>query len=146
MSIGSDNLRPTVRPAVLLAEDDPDQSDMLRETLEDEGYSVDTALTGDAAWRKLLDHNYDMVILDVRMPGRDGDSILKQYRQQPGKASVPVVLVSAFATETDLLRYRANGASASFAKPFNVNELLKTLAALWKKRGRSGRFAPIPQA
>jgi DNA-binding response OmpR family regulator len=141
----SSRLRTASQPTVLLAEDDPDQSDSLRETLEDEGYAVETAFSGDTALQKLLARKYDVVILDVRMPGLDGATVLRQLRQCPEKAGLPVVLVSAFASEADMQRYRAQGANASFAKPFDVKELLVTIATLRAGKRRSGRFTALPR-
>lgn len=111
-------------PNILIAEDDPDQSDMLRDVLEQEGYGVETAFNGDTAYAKLLDHDYDLVILDNRMPGFNGGTILKAYRARNTIPRIPIIVVSAFATETDMRRYREDGADASLAKPYEMHELL----------------------
>ena len=121
---------PETKPTILLAEDDPDQSDMLKETLEDEGYAVDTAFSGEAAFHKLLHHDYQLAIMDVRMPGMSGLDVLKQLRLRENGHHLPVVMVSAFATAADLKRYRAQGADAVFAKPYNLDQLLQTIAEL----------------
>src|SRR3569623_180185 len=94
------------KPVILLVEDDPDQSDMLREALEDEGYRVETAFSGDVALRKLFQHEYALVLLDIRMPGLDGVTVLKRYRKEKIGNHAPVIVVSAFATDADLITYR----------------------------------------
>jgi DNA-binding response OmpR family regulator len=128
------NTKPLYSPhdkrSILLAEDDPDQSDMLRDVLQDEGYAVDTAFSGDVAYRKLLNHQYHLVILDIRMPGLNGGTVLKALRLKKSKAEAPVIVVSAFATEEDMARYRADGANAAIAKPYEMNELLQLVAQL----------------
>lgn len=116
------------QPMILLAEDDPDQSEMLAEALRDEGYLVDAAFSGDTANQKLQHHQYDLIILDIRMPGMDGEAVLKQLRTREITAKVPVFVVSAFATETDMRRYAASGATGSFAKPYELDELLAHIA------------------
>jgi DNA-binding response OmpR family regulator len=118
------------RPHVLLVEDDPDQSDMLREALEDEGYHVDTAFSGDVAIRKLLSHDYVLVLLDIRMPGLDGVSVLRRYRSEKQGAQAPIIVVSAFATDADVAMYIQAGANAGIAKPYDLKHLLTTIANL----------------
>jgi CheY-like chemotaxis protein len=125
-----DPLTRSIRPTVLLAEDDPDQSEMLSDTLEEEGYTVDSAFSGDAAHNKLLHNQYDLVILDIRMPGMDGATVLRHFRknEQPSGKHIPVIVVSAFATRQDVERYKQYGADASFAKPYDMNELISAIA------------------
>ena len=120
-------------PKILIVEDDPDQSDMLKDTLEHEGYGADTAFNGDMAYAKLLEREYDLVILDIRMPGLNGASVLRAYRARGKARHVPIVLVSAFATEEDMRSYREDGADASLAKPYEMQELLDLIAQLVPK-------------
>lgn len=126
-------LNPNTQQIALIAEDDPDQSDMLRDTLQDEGFIVETAFSGDVAYQKLVDHNYDIVILDIRMPGLNGGTVLKALRLKKSKTELPVIVVSAFATESDVVRYRADGANAVLAKPYEISELLTLIAGLVKE-------------
>lgn len=130
-------LEQNTRRVALIAEDDPDQSDMLRDTLQDEGFTVDTAFSGDVAYQKLLNHKYDLVILDIRMPGLNGGTVLKALRLKKSKAELPVIILSAFATETDMTRYRADGANAALAKPYEINELLSVIACLVPREAQS---------
>ena len=125
-----DPLTRSANPTVLLAEDDPDQSEMLSDILQHEGYAVDAAYSGDVAYRKLLHNSYDLIIFDIRMPGMDGGMVLRQYRKQETQSRVPIVVVSAFATDADIQRYKAYGADASFSKPYEIDELLATLTVL----------------
>ena len=121
---------------ILLAEDDPDQSDMLRDALQDEGYEVHTAFSGDMAFSKLTDHSYDLVLLDIRMPGLNGGTVLKALRLKKTKLEAPVIILSAFATEADMKRYRADGANAAISKPYDMNELLQLVAQLIPARAK----------
>jgi len=124
MKSTAQTLNQDTQRVALIAEDDPDQSDMLRETLQDEGYRVDAAFSGDVAYQKLLNHSYDLVILDIRMPGLNGGTVLKALRLKKDKTQLPVIVVSAFATESDMQRYRADGANACLSKPYEIDELL----------------------
>lgn len=121
-------------PIILLAEDDPDQSDMLKDTLQDEGYVVETAFSGDVAYQKLLDYTYALIILDIRMPGLNGGTVLKALRLKKSKSEAPVIIVSAFATEADMERYRVDGANASLSKPYDIEELLALVASFIPSR------------
>lgn len=134
-----DPLVRSLKPMVLLAEDDPDQSEMLSEILQREGYVVDTAYSGDAALHKLLNNPYDLIVLDIRMPGMDGGTVLRQFRKHETSGHVPVIVVSAFATEADVARYKTYGADASFSKPYEIDELLAAVAALVPSAKEHGR-------
>ena len=110
---------------ILLAEDDPDQSDMLRESLEEEGYAVETAFSGNVALRRLGDRRYAAAIMDVRMPGIHGSTILSVFKALDLKT--PVIMVSAFITPEDMEKYKRDGAAASFSKPLDVPRLMRFL-------------------
>ena len=125
-----DPLVRSLKPAVLLAEDDPDQSEMLCDILQDEGYAVDAAYSGDTAFHKLTNNRYDLIVLDIRMPGMDGSTVLRQFRKHETNGHIPVIVVSAFATEADIQRYKAYGADASFSKPYDIDELLAAVESL----------------
>jgi two-component system copper resistance phosphate regulon response regulator CusR len=129
----SESLDTKAHPSVLLAEDDPDQSDMLRDALLDAGYRVDCAFSGDVAYRKLMEHEYNLVLMDVRMPGLNGGTVLKAFRQHKPDLHTPVIIVSAFATGPEMARYKKDGADASFSKPYAVDELLATITVLLQK-------------
>ena len=125
-----DPLAHTPHPHVLLAEDDPDQSEMLKDVLESEGYEVDTAFSGDAAWHKLNSRVYNLVLLDVRMPGLNGSEVLRLYRKAEKGTHTPVVIVSAFATEAQAREYSRDGADRIYSKPYEIEELLKGIREL----------------
>src|ERR1017187_3723377 len=78
---------PPNRLTVLVAEDDPDQSDALRDVLEYEGYVVRTEFSGDGALRQLNTGNFHAAIMDARMPGMHGGDVLKACKNQIGRAS-----------------------------------------------------------
>jgi DNA-binding response OmpR family regulator len=130
-------LNTNIQRVALIAEDDPDQSDMLRDALQDEGFTVETAFSGDVAYDKLLNHKYDLVILDIRMPGLSGSTVLKALRLKKTKEELPVLVMSAFATEADMTRYHEAGANAALAKPYEINELLKVIERLVPKGAAS---------
>jgi len=127
------------RPTVLLAEDDPDQSEMLTEMLEGEGYAVDAARTGISALKMLGENVYELIILDIRMPGMDGGVVLRKFRELETIGRTPVIVVSAFATENECEHYKALGADACFSKPYDSSDLFAAIAAFVPANTTLGR-------
>ncbi len=128
MNTNESQLDPSGKAVILVAEDDPDQSDMLRDRLESEGYAVETAFSGDVALRRLSERKYAAAIMDARMPGQHGGTVLKVCNIM--KKCTPIIMVSAFATPADMDKYRRDGAVASFSKPLNVPKVLQFLRAV----------------
>ena len=113
----------TVR-RVLVADDDPDMLTILRVNLEAEGYSVEEAHDGEAAWDKARDLRPDMVVLDVMMPRIDGINVLTRMRNDPGTCDIPIVLLTAKSTDEDIWEGWRAGADYYLTKPFQLDELL----------------------
>jgi len=125
---------------ILIAEDSPDQRQFLAESLIDEGYLVDTAVNGEVASKKLENNYYDLAVMDVRMPRKSGLAVLEELRKR--KPAMPVILVSAFASNDDIERFKASGASAAMSKPFGFTELLKLIASFIKPGEECDRVIP----
>ena len=119
----------TVR-RVLVADDDPDMVTILRVNLEAEGYSVDEAHDGEAAWDMARDLRPDMVVLDVMMPRIDGIDVLTRMRTDPGTCDIPIVLLTAKATDEDIWEGWRAGADYYLTKPFQLDELLRFIEYL----------------
>ena len=119
---------------ILVAEDDPDQSDSLREVLENEGYGVETVFSGDVALQRLSSHNFAVAIMDARMPGLNGGTVLKVCRLKIPPLCTPIIMVSAFASPRDLDQYKKDGAIAGFTKPLDVPKLIELVRNLTTTR------------
>ena len=119
----------TVR-RVLVADDDPDMLTILRVNLEAEGYSVEEAHDGEAAWDKARDLRPDMVVLDVMMPRIDGINVLTRMRNDPGTCDIPIVLLTAKATDEEIWEGWRAGADYYLTKPFQLDELLRFIEYL----------------
>ncbi|MBI5094578.1 MAG: response regulator transcription factor [Candidatus Hydrogenedentes bacterium] len=127
---------------VLLVEDEKQIAGFVRKGLEEQGFGVDWTADGDKAYQLATSQQYDAIVLDIMLPGRDGLSILKNLRQQ--RNPVPVILVTA-RTELDERVEGLNlGADDYLTKPFYVEELIARLHALIR-RG-SGERLSILQA
>ena len=120
---------------VLVVEDDPDLSEILRDGLVEEGYAVDLSTDGeDGLWRATT-VEYDVALLDVMLPDMTGFDILREMRRR-GSASPVLFLTARDATE-DRVRGLDLGADDYLVKPFEWDELLARLRALVRRGGVS---------
>ncbi len=116
---------------LLVVEDDRKLSRALRRGLEQEGYEVDIADNGDTALELATEHEYDAVVLDVMLPGRDGFAVCRALRES--ERWVPVIMLTARADVTDRIRGLDEGADDYLVKPFDFGELLARLRALIRR-------------
>ena len=112
---------------ILVAEDDPALRELVRETLGMLGYEVIEAVDGEEALRKVRESPPDLVLLDIQMPKLDGQGVLKQIRQDPKLAHLPVVALTGFAMRGDKEKGLATGFDNYLAKPVAGKELKKLL-------------------
>ena len=116
---------------VLLVEDYKPLVRSLRQGLEEEGFAVDIAMDGEEAGHKATTTNYDVIILDIMLPKRDGLTLLKEWRQQGLKSQV--LLLTARGALEDKVRGLDHGADDYLTKPFELQELLARLRALIRR-------------
>ncbi len=122
------------RGSVLVAEDEAQARESLRALLEDEGYEVLTAADGEETLRLLAERTFDAVLLDIRLPGKDGLDVLRQLQAQP---SPPVVLVmTAYGSSAVAIEAMALGAFDYLIKPVHFDELRIQLARAVENRRR----------
>ena len=113
---------------ILLVEDEPVLSETLAAILSHQHYTVDAVFDGTQALQKALTGIYDVLILDINLPGLDGLSVLRQLRA--AQQEVPVLLLSAKGEVADIIQGLDAGANDYLAKPFNIEELLARLRAM----------------
>lgn len=114
---------------VLIVEDDPRIASFLDKGLRAEGYAVTLAESADAADVALQDPDgYDLVLLDLGLPGRDGESVLRRLRSSG--SSLPVIVLTARAEVDDRVRGLDAGANDYVTKPFAFEELLARMRAV----------------
>jgi len=128
------------RPRVLVADDDPSMRLLLRRTIEIANCQVVLADGGDAALAEAQRAPFDLVILDVMMPGLDGLEVCRRLR---ASSAVPILLLTALTTEEDIIRGLDAGADDYLAKPFSVGELLARVRACLR-RARLNAEPPSP--
>lgn len=107
-----------------MADDDPDILHLLTLNLQAEGYEVVQAMNGDEAWTLARNAVPDLIVLDVMMPERDGLDVLACLKANPRTKDIPVVLLTAKATDAEVWEGWRAGADYYITKPFILDELL----------------------
>lgn len=111
---------------ILIIEDDPVIAEVERDYLQASGYAADIAANGDEGLRLALSESYDLLVLDLMLPGVDGYEICKQVREVK---EIPILMVSAKKEDIDKIRGLGLGADDYVSKPFSVGELMARIKA-----------------
>ncbi len=129
---------------ILLVEDEMKVARFIRRGLETEGYAVDVASDGSTGEQKALNGQYDLLILDVLLPRKNGFEILSTIRQDGFKS--PVLMLTARSATEDIIRGLDKGADDYLTKPFSFDELLARVRSLLRRGQQSKtvlRFSDI---
>ncbi len=124
---------------LLLVEDDPMLGDAVQRVLQQESFAVDWVRDGEEAELALAALAYDLVLLDLGLPGKNGLDILRDLRRN--KISMPVIILTARDAVNDRIAGLDSGADDYLVKPFDPDELAARIRALLRRR--DGRVEPI---
>lgn len=116
---------------ILVIEDDPAITNLIRTTLDTQDYQYHTARTGSAGLMDAVAYNSDVIILDLGLPDMDGVEIIRKIR---GWSTVPIIVVSARSEDSDKVEALDAGADDYLTKPFSIDELLARLRAALRRR------------
>jgi DNA-binding response OmpR family regulator len=114
------------RPRILVVDDESSIRDLLSKTLALAEYDVDTASDGRSALEQLRLYAYDLLIADLKMPGIDGLSVIREAKRL--KSDLPVIIITGYSTETAAIEAVNLGVSGYLTKPFRVPQVLAAAA------------------
>jgi two-component system response regulator PilR (NtrC family) len=112
-------------PAILVVDDELSMREFLKILLEKEGYEVSTAAEASSALDLIAGHTFDLVISDIKMPGMGGLSLLEKIKEI--NSSLPVIMITAFASPDNAVIAMRSGAFDYITKPFKVDEIVKII-------------------
>lgn len=123
---------------ILMVEDEPRVADFVRRGLRAEGWIIDHAPNAEDALIRIRDDAYDIVLLDVMLPGMSGEELCRQLRSS--RNDVPILMLSALGSTEDRVSGLRNGADDYLPKPFDFDELIARIESLHRRK--TGALAP----
>jgi DNA-binding NtrC family response regulator len=127
------NGNPGLAGAVLIIDDEAEIRESLQTLLELEGFAVETAATGEAGLQRIGEHPFDLILLDLTLPGRNGMEILAEIRAH--ETGLPVIMITAFGTVENAVHAMQGGAVNFVQKPWDNEKLLADVRAAvgWRR-------------
>ena len=116
---------------ILVVEDNKDLAQLLELHLRDLSYEVDLAFDGDDGWTQITSQSYDLIILDLMLPGIDGLEICRRIRSRP--TYMPILMLTSKSTELDRVLGLEIGADDYVTKPFSIRELMARVKAIFRR-------------
>jgi DNA-binding response OmpR family regulator len=129
-----------MRKKILVIEDERDIGDLIRLHLEDLNYKVSVARDGNTGLRRCSEGSWNLIILDLRLPGIDGLEICRRLRQ--GSKYVPILMLTSKSSELDRVVGLEMGADDYVTKPFSVLELMARVKAILRREDLFDRSKP----
>ncbi len=124
-------------PCILVVEDDPDIAELVALHLRDEGYAVELAADGTQGLARASSGDFDLLVLDLMLPGLDGLSICRELRA--AERYLPILMLTAKSTELDRVLGLELGADDYLTKPFSIRELVARVKALLRRQSAMGQ-------
>ena len=127
---------------ILLCEDDENLGMLLREYLQAKGYNADLYADGESGYKAFLKGKYDICVLDIMMPKKDGFQLAQEIRTI--NSDVPVIFLTAKALKEDILEGFKIGADDYITKPFSMEELVLRIEAILRRvKGKKGKEVTV---
>lgn len=131
---------------ILVVDDEQDIVQLVSYNLKKEGYLVEEARTGEDALRLVRERPYQLVVLDLMLPGLSGMELCRIFKQDPKTASLPIIMLTARSEEMDKIMGLETGADDYVTKPFSVRELLARVRTVLRRAGGGPSGAKILRA
>ncbi len=121
------------KETILVVDDEEDILELVRYNLNKDGYKITSAMTGEDALKKARSETYDLIILDLMLPGIDGLEVTRKLKDNPKTRSVPVVMLTAKGEESDVVAGLELGADDYITKPFSPRILTARVRAVLRR-------------
>ncbi len=118
---------------ILIVDDEPDIVDLVSYNLKKDGYRVTTASDGEVALDKIKKESFDLVVLDLMLPGIQGVDLCRIIRNDPKTAGIPIIMLTAKGEEIDRIIGLESGADDYMTKPFSPRELIARIKAVLRR-------------
>lgn len=118
---------------ILVVEDEADLVELISYNLKKEGFNVDSAMDGETALSKIKKGRYDLVVLDLMLPGIQGMELCRILRNDPKTETLPIVMLTAKGEEVDKILGLEMGADDYITKPFSPRELVARVKAVLRR-------------
>jgi phosphate regulon transcriptional regulator PhoB len=118
---------------ILIVDDEPDIVELVSYNLKKDGFSVTTASDGEEALNKIRKNKFDLVVLDLMMPGIQGVELCRIIRNDPKTAGIPIIMLTAKGEEVDRVIGLESGADDYMTKPFSSRELVARIKAVLRR-------------
>ena len=128
---------------ILIVDDEPIIVKGLKFSLEQDDYETDTAFDGEEALKKFEEGGFDLILLDVMLPGIDGLEVLRRIRE---KSNIPVIMLTAKGEDMDKILGLEYGADDYILKPFNILEVKARIKTILRRTGSSAQGPEIIKA
>lgn len=128
---------------ILIVDDEPIIVKGLKFSLEQDDYETDTAFDGEEALKKFEEGGFDLILLDVMLPGIDGLEVLRRIRE---KSNIPVIMLTANGEDMDKILGLEYGADDYILKPFNILEVKARIKTILRRTGSSAQGPEIIKA
>src|SRR5436190_15091014 len=121
---------------ILIIEDDPDIAESLTYNLKREGFHVVVAHSGEQGFRMAMDPQStpSLIVLDLMLPGMNGSEVCERLRRKPETEKIPIIILTAKASEADKIAGLDLGADDYMTKPFSVKELIARIRAVLRRK------------
>ncbi len=121
---------------ILVVDDEEDILELVRYHLTREGYQLALAETGEDAMKKVKQESFDLILLDLMLPGLDGLEVAKALKNEPKTKSIPIIMLTAKGEDADVVAGLELGADDYITKPFSPRVLLARVKAMLRRRSR----------
>jgi signal transduction histidine kinase len=132
-------------PSILIVDDEPNNFDVIAAQLSDCDYQIHYASSGQEALSSLDIYNPDLILLDVMMPGINGIEVCQQIKAMPKWQAVPIVMVTALSSKSDLAQCLGAGADDFISKPVNSEELRARVKSMLRIKKQFDKIQSLTQ-